>query len=119
MSRYQRHVFVCVNERPENHPKGCCLHRGSAEIRDTLKAELNKHGVAKLVRINNSGCLDACEHGVAMVIYPDAVWYGKVTKEDVPEIVEKTIIAGEVIPRLLIPDPRYAPNSSPPTPLKR
>jgi (2Fe-2S) ferredoxin len=111
MSRYQRHVFVCINERPAGHPKGCCLEKGSAAIRDAMKAELQKRGLAGIVRANNSGCLDACAFGPSMVIYPEAIWYGGVKKEDVPEIVEQTILRGTVIPRLLIKDPRYAPDA--------
>src|SRR5512140_3109071 len=111
MSRYQRHVFVCINERPPGHPKGCCLEKGSAAIRDTLKAELQKHGLKDVVRANNSGCLDACAYGPSMVIYPEGIWYGGVRKEDVPEIVERTILHGEVIQRLLIRDSRYSPDA--------
>jgi (2Fe-2S) ferredoxin len=111
MSRYRRHVFVCINERPPGHPKGCCMDKGSAEVRDLLKAELQKRGLATLVRANNAGCLDACKHGAAMVIYPDGIWYGGVSKEDVPEIIERTIIGGEVIQRLLINDPHFAPDA--------
>jgi len=109
MSRYQRHVFVCINERPAGHPKGCCLEKGSAVIRDTLKAELKKRGLAGIVRANNSGCLDACAFGPSMVIYPEGIWYGGVKKEDVQEIVEQTILQGRVITRLLIRDPLYEP----------
>lgn len=109
MSRYRRHVFVCINERPAGHPKGCCLEKGSAEIRSALKAELKKRGLAMVVRANNSGCLDACAFGPSMVIYPEGIWYGGVRKEDVGEIVEQTILRGKVIPRLLIKDPAYAP----------
>ncbi|RPH37829.1 (2Fe-2S) ferredoxin domain-containing protein [bacterium] len=111
MSRYQRHVFVCINERPAGHPKGCCLEKGSAAIRDALKAELQKRGLGGIVRANNSGCLDACAFGPSMVIYPEGIWYGGVKKEDVPEIVEQTIIRGAVIPRLLIKDSRYVPGA--------
>jgi (2Fe-2S) ferredoxin len=111
MSRYERHIFVCINERPAGHPKGCCLEKGSAAVRDLLKSELNKRGLSGLVRANNSGCLDACEHGISMVIYPDGIWYGRVTKEDVAEIIDRTIINGEVIQRLLVPDARYRPSA--------
>jgi (2Fe-2S) ferredoxin len=110
MKRYKRHVFVCVNERPADHPKGCCMNKGSAQIRDALKIELGKRGLAKIVRANNSGCLDACEHGVTIVIYPEGIWYGKVTMGDIPEIIDRTIVGGEVIQRLLIPDSRYKPD---------
>ncbi len=111
MSRYQRHVFVCINERPAGHPKGCCLEKGSAAIRDALKAELQKVGLKGVVRANNSGCLDACAFGPSMVIYPEGIWYGGVKKEDIPEIVEQTIINGRVIARLLIKDAQYAPTA--------
>ena len=111
MSRYKRHVFVCINQRPKDHPKGCCLGRGGAEVRDALKVELGTRGLAKVVRANNAGCLDSCSFGPVMVIYPEGIWYGGVTKSDVPEIVERTILKGEVIERLLINDDRYRPSA--------
>jgi (2Fe-2S) ferredoxin len=109
MSKYDRHVFVCINERPKGHPKGCCLEKGSAEVRDAMKALVNTRGLKGRVRVNNAGCLDACSHGVAMVIYPEGIWYGGVKPADVEEIVDRTILNGEVIERLCIPDPAYAP----------
>jgi (2Fe-2S) ferredoxin len=111
MSRYQRHVFVCINERPADHPKGCCLAKGSAGVRDRLKDELKRRGLARVVRANNAGCLDACEHGVSMVIYPEGIWYGGVTMADITEIIDRTIVKGEVIERLLMRDNRYKPSS--------
>ena len=104
MPKFQKHVFVCINERPADHPKGCCKARGGVEVRDALKAELRKRGLSKAIRANNAGCLDQCEHGVAVVVYPEQTWYGHVTVDDVPEIVEKHLIGGEVVTRLLIPD---------------
>lgn len=112
MGRFRRHVFVCVNERPAGHPKGCCLEKGSAGVRDTLKTELKKRGLAPIVRANNAGCLDACEHGITMVIYPEGIWYGRVTRQDIPEIIDRTIVKGEVIERLLIDDRKYAPDAA-------
>ena len=110
MGRFERHVFVCTNRRPPGHPKGCCAEKGSEEVREVLKAELHRRGLKGKVRANTSGCLDACEFGVSMVIYPEGIWYGGVKKEDVNEIIEKTILNGEVIDRLLINEPRYAPD---------
>lgn len=108
MSRYKRHIFVCTNQRAPDHPKGCCLLKGSEQVRAALKAELARRGLSGVVRANASGCLDACEHGVTVVIYPEGIWYGKVTEADVPEIIDRTVIGGEVIQRLVIPDSRYA-----------
>ena len=97
-------MFVCINERPADHPKGCCKAKGGVEVRDQLKKELAARGISKLVRANNAGCLDQCEHGVSVVVYPEQVWYGHVTVEDIPEIIDKHLVGGEVVERLLMPD---------------
>ena len=104
MPSFQRHVFVCINERPEDHPKGSCKRRGGVDVRDELKLQLKSRGLAKLVRANNSGCLDQCEQGVTVVVYPEQVWYGHVTVADVPELVEKHLVNGDAVERLMLPD---------------
>ena len=104
MPTFQRHVFVCVNERPADHPKGCCKSRGGPEVRDALKSELAARGLSKVIRANNAGCLDQCETGVTVVVYPEQVWYGHVTPADVPEIIDRHLIRGEFVERLMLPD---------------
>lgn len=104
MPTFQRHVFVCTNERAADHPRGCCKAKGGVEVRDTLKAELTKRGLGKIIRANNAGCLDQCERGVSVVVYPEQVWYGGVTPADVPEIIDRHLIGGEVVERLLMPE---------------
>ena len=104
MPSFQRHVFVCVNERPADDPKGCCKAKGGVEVRDKLKAELKARGISKLVRANNAGCLDQCAQGVTVVVYPEQVWYGHVTVDDVTEIVDKHLVGGEPVERLMIPN---------------
>lgn len=73
-------------------------------MRDRLKAELTARGISKVVRANNAGCLDQCEHGVTVVVYPEQVWYGGVTVDDIPELVDKHLVGGEAVERLMIPD---------------
>ena len=104
MPSLQRHVFVCINERPADHPRGSCKARGGVDVRDRLKSELTKRGLSKVIRANNAGCLDQCELGVTLVVYPEQVWYGHVTPEDVAEIIETHLIGGEVVTRLLLPE---------------
>ena len=104
MPTFLRHVFVCVNERAADHPRGSCKLRGGVDVRDRFKSELTKRGLSKTIRANNAGCLDQCEQGVTMVVYPEQVWYGHVTPEDVVEIIEKHLIGGQVVERLLLPD---------------
>jgi (2Fe-2S) ferredoxin len=101
---FKRHVFVCINERPADHPKGCCKAKGGPEVRDELKKQLKARGISKLVRANNSGCLDQCEQGVTVVVYPEQVWYGHVTVADIPELVEKHLLGGDAVERLMLPD---------------
>lgn len=107
MPTFQRHVFVCINERPADHPKGCCKTKGGPEVRDQLKAELKKRGLAKAIRANNAGCLDMCEYGVSVVVYPEQVWYANVTVDDVAEIVDQHLAGGHVVKRLLMPDQKH------------
>ncbi len=102
MSFLQRHVFVCTNERPPDNPKGSCAARGGAAVRDALKTALAERGLNRDIRANAAGCLDQCAHGVAMVVYPEQVWYGNVTVADIEEIVDRHLVAGEVVTRLLI-----------------
>ena len=100
--RYERHVFVCENRRPAGHPRGCCASAGGAAVKEALKAALKARGLQARIRANSAGCLDACEQGVALVIYPEGVWYGGVKVEDVPEIVERHLVGGEPVERLVV-----------------
>ena len=59
-----------------------------------------------MVRANKAGCLDQCELGPTVVIYPHGIWYGGVQAEDVTRIIEETIIGGRIIPELVIGDDR-------------
>jgi (2Fe-2S) ferredoxin len=110
MARYERHLFICVNERPAGHPRSCCKARGAEAVRDALKVEVARLGLSSIVRVNNAGCLDACEEGPVLVIYPEGIWYGKLVPEDAKEIMEKTVLNGQVIDRLVPADPRFAPS---------
>lgn len=100
---YVRHVFICTNRRPDGSPKGCCATKGSEEVRLEFKHQLDALGLKGQVRANAAGCLDACEQGIACVVYPEGFWYGKVTKADVKEIVEEHLINGRPVMRLAMP----------------
>ncbi len=102
MAHFERHVFVCVNERAPTNSRGCCLAKGAAEVRAAFKKAVAERGLKGVVRANNSGCLDRCEHGVTVVVYPEQVWYGGVTVADVDEIMSSHIINGVVVDRLRI-----------------
>jgi (2Fe-2S) ferredoxin len=106
---YEAHVFCCTNERPAGHPRGCCKARGSEKLRDYMKARAKEFGLSR-VRINTSGCLDRCELGPTMVIYPEGVWYSVHTREDVDEILQKHLITGGRVERLMLKPEDKAPS---------
>lgn len=104
MPKFERHIFVCGNVRPPGHPRGCCDPEGRAELQKLFKQKLAQLGLKGRVRANQSGCLDQCEHGPNLVVYPEAVWYGNVRPADVDEIVQSHIIGGQPVERLMLKD---------------
>src|SRR5205085_5454786 len=78
MPKFTHHIFVCTNQRPPESPKGCCDPTRSGMLHLAFKKEVAARGLKAQVRANRAGCLDQCEHGPTVVIYPDAVWYGGV-----------------------------------------
>ncbi len=103
MSFYERHVFTCVNERDGSDARGCCMERGGAEVAAWFKAEVKARGWTGRIRANRAGCLDVCEFGPAVVVYPEQVWYSPTTQEDVKAICDRHLAKGEIVTELLIP----------------
>lgn len=98
---YARHVFFCVNERPDGHPRGCCKAKGSEKLRNYMKARAKELGMDR-VRINQSGCLDRCELGPTLVIYPEGVWYRCESMDDVERVLQDHVLAGGRVPDLML-----------------
>ncbi len=98
---YRIHVFACTNRRPDGHSRGSCAGRGSEPLRDYLKARAKELGLGD-VRINSAGCLDRCELGPVMVIYPEGVWYAYRSREDLDEILRVHLVGGGRVDRLLL-----------------
>lgn len=104
MPPFERHVFVCTNQREKSHPRGCCAASNGVSVREAMKARSKALGLEGKVRINATGCLDQCEHGTTVVVYPEGVWYGFVGIDDVEEIVQLHLVKGEPVARLRLPD---------------
>jgi len=104
MAKFKRHIFICTNERDSDDERGCCKPKGAADVARAFKKRLFNAGLRRIVRPNTSGCLDQCSHGVTLVVYPEAVWYGGVTVDDVDEIIREHIVGGRPVERLVIPD---------------
>ena len=103
MSYYARHVFFFCNQRDDPN-RACCNARGASALRDYAKARVKQLGLAGKgrVRVNQAGCLDRCEEGPVIVVYPEGVWYTYVDQADVDEIVERHLVGGQVVERLKI-----------------
>ncbi len=97
MPKFTSHIFVCCKS-------GKCDKDGKEKLRSAFKKELKHRGLTPLVRANSSGCLDQCDEGPTVVIYPQAIWYGGVSVDDVERIVEETIVNGRIVEELVIPD---------------
>ena len=87
------HVFVCTNRRPDNHPRGSCAARGSEMLRDYMKVRAKELGLQR-VRINTSACLDRCELGPCIVVYPEGIWYRVNSRQDVDTVLAAHLQAG-------------------------
>ncbi|MBI3452663.1 MAG: (2Fe-2S) ferredoxin domain-containing protein [Rhodospirillales bacterium] len=98
---YARHVFMCTNVRPDGHPRGCCKAKDSERLRNYMKARAKELGL-KDVRINTAGCLERCELGPSMVIYPEGVWYSPKTTADIDEILKTHLVEGGRVPHLMM-----------------
>ena len=104
MPVFERHVFVCCNSRPAGALRPSCTADGNSGLHTELKKLVAAAGLAGRVRINQSGCLDQCEHGPTVVVYPEAVWYGHVKVEDAAEIVAEHLVGGRPVERLRLAD---------------
>ncbi len=116
MAKFERHLFICTNERAGSDARGCCATKAGVAVAKAFKRKLYALGYKRIVRANSSGCLDQCARGVTMVVYPEAVWYGGVTEADVDEIIESHIVGGQAVERLVIPDEQLMGRAGPPTP---
>ena len=98
----ERHIFICTNRRDPGNSKGCCASKGAEKVREAFKKAIFDEDLRATMRANAAGCLDQCENGVTVVIYPEQIWYGRVTLQDVPEIVRSHLKDGVPVERLRI-----------------
>jgi (2Fe-2S) ferredoxin len=102
MPQRRRYLFVCTNRRPDDNPKGSCAAKGATAVHEALKAQVFQRGLAKVeARACTVGCLDQCSTGVSILVEPDHYFYGRVTVEDVPAIVE-ALASGNRVERLVV-----------------
>lgn len=103
MPKPAMHVFVCTQSRPAGHPRGSCGERGCMEVFEAFINELQSRMCFDKVAITNSGCLGPCSTGPSVVVYPEGIMYGQLTKDDVATIFEEHLLGGKPVERLMVP----------------
>lgn len=103
MPKFEHHIFICTNTREDGHPRGSCNPGGTNNLQKLFNEALKKYDLKGKVRANKAGCLDQCEHGPNVVIYPDNAWYGFVKESDVDSIVS-AMAQGRHAPENVLPD---------------
>ena len=97
--RFTKHVFICINERKNSDRKSCGESRGM-ELVHEFKRLIKEKGLKTIIRAQRAGCLDACDYGPSVVVYPEGIYYGGVKLSDVNEIVESHLINNKPVERL-------------------
>ncbi len=103
MSHFDKHVFFCTNQRENG--EDCCGNRDAKKARDYVKDKVRELGISNRknnIRINSAGCMDRCDDGPVIVVYPEAVWYTFVDEKDLDEIITEHLQHGRVVERLKI-----------------
>jgi (2Fe-2S) ferredoxin len=98
---YRAHIFCCTNQRQHGHERGCCADKGAERLRNYMKKKAKEMGL-KDIRVNGAGCLDRCELGPCIVIYPEGVWYSPKNEADCDEILAMHLRDGKRVARLML-----------------
>ena len=98
----ERHILICANDRGPGHPRGSCGEKGSEKFIGVMKDLIRERGLRDRVLVSRTGCLKHCSLGVTAAVYPENVWYQKVTSDDLVEICDSHLAKGVPVDRLLM-----------------
>ncbi len=104
MPKPEVQILVCANERPPDAKKPCCAPKGALEVYRRFKDIVRDRGIRERVMVVRTGCLKHCSQGITVNLWPYNTWYREVSLDDVEEIVDCSVIGGEEIERLRMPD---------------
>jgi (2Fe-2S) ferredoxin len=97
---YNKHIFICTNQRPPAATRMSCGEVHGMEIVDAFRKKLKEKNLPFPVRAQKAGCLDICDFGQTIAVYPEGVFYVGVELSDVDEIIEEHILNDRVVERL-------------------
>jgi (2Fe-2S) ferredoxin len=87
MEKPSHHIFVCASFRTAGSAQGACHKKDSNSLLQYLETELSDRDMND-VMISSTGCLNRCEHGPIMIVYPEGHWYGPVNEEKIDEVLD-------------------------------
>ena len=104
MARPEKHILVCTQFRPEDHPKGCCKAQGGGDIANEFAKEFEERDLWGRFKLNTTSCLGACEQAPSVLVYPEGVMYGNLKTEDVATIIDQHLLGDQPLEDLKVPD---------------
>ena len=102
MPRPEKHVFVCVQNRPLGHPRPSCGQKNCAEVAEEFFWHLQERQLFDKVQVTTTSCLGPCSEGPSVLIYPEGVMYGGVKKADVATIYDEHLQNDKPVESLLV-----------------
>lgn len=85
-----RVIFVCTNERAPGE-RICCSAGGGGALQEKLKAMVKERGLRGRIRVSRSGCMDRCEDGPNIMVFPDNAWYSNVQEADLEPLLDSIV----------------------------
>lgn len=104
--KFEKHIFICVNQRTGTEKLSCGETKG-LELVAAFKKEINDLKLPTKIRAQKAGCLDVCNYGPTVVVYPEGVFYIGVELTDVKEIVTDHIVNNKPVKRLILDKSKY------------
>lgn len=102
MPKPEKHVFVCAQARPQGHPRGSCSEKGCMGVLEEFLMQMQQKDLYSRFQVTSTGCLGPCSEGPSVLVYPEAIMYAGVKKEDVATIIDQHLLAGEPVESLII-----------------
>ncbi|MCP4127416.1 MAG: (2Fe-2S) ferredoxin domain-containing protein [Gammaproteobacteria bacterium] len=102
MPRPEKHVFVCTQSRPPGHPRGSCTEKGAGDVMAEFGQQFEQKGLWGKYLLTSTGCIGGCDSGPVVLVYPEGVMYGNVTKGDVAAIIDEHLLGNTPVERLKV-----------------
>ncbi len=97
MEKVRANVMLCAGTG--------CVASGTMKVRDALKEEIRKRGMEDEIKIVLTGCNGYCAEGPVIAVYPDEIFYQRLTVEEVPKLVEEHFLKGRPYQKLMFKEP--------------